>query len=110
MILHGHCHQKALWGVESSAAVLRRIAGDHLDVLPSGCCGMAGSFGYTADRYALSIKIGELSVFPPVRAAAADALVIAPGTSCRHQIKDGTGRNAFHPAEVLAKGLCTSDG
>jgi Fe-S oxidoreductase len=105
MILHGHCHQKALWGMESSAAVLRRIAGDQLDVLPSGCCGMAGSFGYTADRYDLSMKIGELSVFPPVRAAPTQAVVIAPGTSCRHQIKDGTGRVALHPAEVLAEAL-----
>jgi len=105
VILHGHCHQKALWGIESSAAVLRRITGDRLDVLPSGCCGMAGSFGYTADHYDLSMKIAELSVFPPVRAAASDAVVIAPGTSCRHQIKDGTGRTALHPAEVLAMAL-----
>jgi len=105
VIFHGHCHQKALWGTESSAAALRRIAGDRLDVLPSGCCGMAGAFGYTQDHYAISMKIGELSVFPPVRAAAADALIVAPGTSCRHQIRDGTGRECLHPAEVLAMGL-----
>jgi FAD/FMN-containing dehydrogenase/Fe-S oxidoreductase len=105
VVLHGHCHQKALWGTESSAAALRRIAGDRLDVLPSGCCGMAGAFGYTQDHYALSMKIGDLSVFPPIRAAAADALIVAPGTSCRHQIRDGTGRECLHPAEVLAMAL-----
>ncbi len=109
VILHGHCHQKALWGAESSAAAMRRIAGDKLSVLPSGCCGMAGSFGYTADRYELSMKIGELSVFPPVRAAEDDAVIVAPGTSCRHQIKDGTGRHALHPAEVLAMALAPGE-
>jgi Fe-S oxidoreductase len=74
-------------------------------VLDSGCCGMAGSFGYTADRYDLSMKIGELSVFPPIRAAAPDAAIVAPGTSCRHQIRDGTGRESLHPAEAMARGL-----
>ncbi len=101
VIFHGHCHQKALWGVEGTAKLLRRIVGDRLTVLPSGCCGMAGSFGYAKDHFELSMKIGELSVFPPIRAANADAITIAPGTSCRHQIKDGTGRTAMHPAEFL---------
>jgi FAD/FMN-containing dehydrogenase/Fe-S oxidoreductase len=105
IVFHGHCHQKALWGSESSAAPLRRICGDRLDVLPSGCCGMAGAFGYTQDHYALSMKIGELSVFPPIRAAAPDTLIVAPGTSCRHQIRDGTGRHCLHPAQVLAMAL-----
>jgi FAD/FMN-containing dehydrogenase/Fe-S oxidoreductase len=105
VVFHGHCHQKALWGTESSAAALRRIAGDRVDVLPSGCCGMAGAFGFTQEHYALSMKIGELSVFPPIRAAAAGALIVAPGTSCRHQIHDGTGRRCLHPAEVLAMAL-----
>jgi FAD/FMN-containing dehydrogenase/Fe-S oxidoreductase len=109
VIFHGHCHQKALWGVESTTHLLRRIVGDRLIVLPSGCCGMAGSFGYTKEHYELSMKIGELSVFPPIRAAEADAITIAPGTSCRHQIKDGTGRDALHPAELLARALPTSD-
>jgi FAD/FMN-containing dehydrogenase/Fe-S oxidoreductase len=99
-VLHGHCHQKALWP-ESSVAVLRRLLGDRLAVLDSGCCGMAGSFGYTADHYELSMKIGELVLFPAVRGAP-NATVIAPGTSCRHQIKDGTGRTALHPIEVIA--------
>ena len=101
VILHGHCHQKALWGDETSAAILRRLVGDRLTVLPSGCCGMAGAFGYASDKYDLSMRIGELSVFPPVRSSAGDAIIVAPGTSCRHQIRDGTGRRAIHPVELL---------
>ncbi len=101
VVLHGHCHQKALWGVGSSAGLLKRLLGDELRVLDSGCCGMAGSFGYTEDHYELSIKIGELVLFPAVRAAAG-ATVVAPGTSCRHQIRDGTGVEALHPIEVVA--------
>ncbi|CAN5713180.1 FAD-binding and (Fe-S)-binding domain-containing protein [soil metagenome] len=106
-ILHGHCHQKALWGDSTSAAALRRFVGDQLAVLPSGCCGMAGSFGYAAHRYDLSMKIGELSVFPPIRESP-DATIVAPGTSCRHQIRDGTGRIAMHPIELIARGLSKS--
>ena len=101
VILHGHCHQKALWGDETSSRLLARLFGDRLTTLPSGCCGMAGSFGYLAKRYDVSMRIGELSVFPPVRMAAADAIIVAPGTSCRHQIHDGTGRTARHPIEVV---------
>lgn len=103
VILHGHCHQKALWGDETTAAILRRLVGDRLKVLPSGCCGMAGSFGYEADKYELSMRIGELSVFGPVRASDEGAIIVAPGTSCRHQIHDGTGRQAVHPVELLAR-------
>jgi Fe-S oxidoreductase len=99
-VFHGHCHQKALWGNESSAAFLRRLAPD-LRVLDSGCCGMAGSFGYTADRYGVSMAIGERVLFPAVRAAP-EAQICATGTSCRHQIKDGTGRRALHPMELAA--------
>jgi FAD/FMN-containing dehydrogenase/Fe-S oxidoreductase len=102
ILLHAHCHQKALWGADSSAALLRRLAGDRLTVLDSGCCGMAGSFGYTADRYAVSMKIGDLSLFPAVRAAP-DAAIAASGTSCRHQIRDGAGREALHPIELAAQ-------
>ena len=101
VVLHGHCHQKALWGDETSSRILKRLFGDRVTVLPSGCCGMAGSFGYAAHRYDLSMKIGELSVFPPVRDAELGAIIVAPGTSCRHQIHDGTGRNARHPIEVI---------
>lgn len=100
ILLHAHCHQKALWGAESSAGLLRRLAGPRLKVLDSGCCGMAGSFGYTADHYKLSMRIGELTLFPAVRQAPG-AAVAAPGTSCRHQIKDGTGASALHPIELV---------
>ena len=101
--LHGHCHQKALWGDQTSSAILRRLSGGKVDVLPSGCCGMAGAFGYSADKYDLSMKIGELSVFPPIRAAAANTIIVAPGTSCRHQIRDGTGKEALHPIQLVAQ-------
>lgn len=102
VILHGHCHQKSLWGDESSAAAIRRFVGSRLKVLDSGCCGMAGSFGYIDRRYELSMRIGELSVFPPVRSAPPDAIILAPGTSCRHQIHDGAHHRAIHPVEFLA--------
>jgi Fe-S oxidoreductase len=109
VLLHGHCHQKALWGAETSAGALRRVAGENVVVLDTGCCGMAGSFGYDADKYDLSMKIGELVLFPAVRAAKADAIIVAPGTSCRHQIRDGTGREALHPIEVIAMALFGDD-
>lgn len=103
VILHGHCHQKALWGIETSAAPLKRFCGG-LRTLDSGCCGMAGSFGYTKDRYDLSMKIGEMVLFPMIRAAE-DSVVAAPGTSCRHQIHDGTGRDAKHPIVIIAEAI-----
>ena len=71
----------------------------------TGCCGMAGSFGYEAEHFAVSQQIGELVLFPAVRAAAADTIIAAPGTSCRHQIKDATGRTALHPVEILHAAL-----
>ncbi len=109
--LHAHCHQKALWGAESSAAILRRYFGPGLEVLQTGCCGMAGSFGFSAERYDLSMRIAELALMPAVRARP-DATICAPGTSCRHQVHDaselgdGAPRTALHPVEVLAKILC----
>lgn len=102
VLLHGHCHQKALWGVQTSAALLRRLVGDRLRVLDTGCCGMAGSFGYGRDRFELSMRIGELGLFPALREAPEGAVVVAPGTSCRHQIHDGAGRRAVHPVELAA--------
>lgn len=102
VILHAHCHQKALWGADTSGAILQRILGGRLRILDSGCCGMAGSFGYSAIKYDLSMKIGALSLFPAVRTAA-EAAILAPGTSCRHQIHDGTGRTAKHPVEFLCQ-------
>jgi FAD/FMN-containing dehydrogenase/Fe-S oxidoreductase len=104
VVLHGHCHQKALWGAESTARFLRRLFGDRLSVLDTGCCGMAGSFGYVDRRYELSMQIGEERLFPAVRAAG-DAVVCAPGTSCRHQIHDGTAREALHPVDLAARAL-----
>lgn len=102
-ILHGHCHQKALWGVETSAGLLRRIYGPaKVAVLDTGCCGMAGSFGYTADRYELSMKIGELALLPAARTIEEGDTLVAPGTSCRHQIHDGAGVHAMHPVELAA--------
>ena len=76
-----------------------------VETIPSGCCGMAGSFGYEKEHYELSMKIGELILFPTVRKQAADVIIAAPGTSCRHQVKDGTGRKALHPVEVLYEAL-----
>ncbi|MDX9912164.1 MAG: FAD-linked oxidase C-terminal domain-containing protein [Phycisphaerales bacterium] len=99
--LHAHCHQKALWGAETSARALQRVC-EHVTTLDSGCCGMAGSFGYTTDRFDLSNRIGELTLFPAVRAAPASAEIAAPGTSCRHQVRDATGVRAMHPIEIIA--------
>ena len=103
VLLHGHCHQKSLWGAETSARALRRLLGDRLQVLDTGCCGMAGSFGFTTDRYDLSMRIGELSLFPAVRSASPGATICAPGTSCRHQIHDGVSREALHPIELIER-------
>ena len=102
--LHAHCHQKALWGAESSAGLLRRYFGDGLEVLQAGCCGMAGSFGFARERYDLSMRIAEQGVLPALRARP-DAVACAPGTSCRHQVHDGSGREALHPVELLARFL-----
>ncbi|MGV3585724.1 MAG: FAD-binding and (Fe-S)-binding domain-containing protein [Adhaeribacter sp.] len=103
--IHGHCHQKALSSVNATVKILSLPVNYHVDVIPSGCCGMAGSFGYEAEHYAVSMKIGELVLFPAVRALAAEVIVAAPGTTCRHQIKDGTGRLAQHPVEILWEAL-----
>ena len=76
-----------------------------VETIPSGCCGMAGSFGYEKEHYDLSMQIGELVLFPAVRKQSAEVLVAAPGTSCRHQILDGTGRKALHPVDILFEAL-----
>ncbi|MEI9945985.1 MAG: FAD-linked oxidase C-terminal domain-containing protein [Chitinophagaceae bacterium] len=99
--LHGHCQQKALSTVTASQTLLSLPENYTVETIPSGCCGMAGSFGYEKEHYDLSMKIGELVLFPSVRNASADTIIAAPGTSCRHQVKDGTGRKAKHPVEVL---------
>ncbi len=103
-LLHGHCHQKALLGVGGSAAALRLVPGLDVRVLDSGCCGMAGSFGFEKEHYDVSVAVANLELLPAL-AAAPDTRVVAPGTSCRHQIKDLDGRRAWHPLEVLAEVL-----
>jgi FAD/FMN-containing dehydrogenase/Fe-S oxidoreductase len=105
IVLHGHCHQKAVASLDPTAAVLALPRNHVVERIPSGCCGMAGSFGYEREHYELSMAIGELVLFPAVRGAAADVVIAAPGTSCRHQIADGTGRRALHPVEILHAAL-----
>lgn len=107
--LHLHCHQKSLSHIKYSKEILRLPKNYKVKVIPSGCCGMAGSFGYEAEHYNVSMQIGELVLFPAVRAASADDIIAASGTSCRHQIADGTGRRALHVAEVLLGALKTEN-
>lgn len=104
VLLHGHCHHKALVGNESSVAALR-LAGYEVEVIPSGCCGMAGDFGYEINHYEISRAIGEDRLFPAVRAAPSETTIVASGTSCRHQIAHFTERDAMHLAEALAAAL-----
>ena len=101
VLLHGHCHQKALVGTGPTERALSLVSGADVEVVDSGCCGMAGLFGYERDHYEVSMKMGERRLFPAVRGAE-ERVVVAPGTSCREQISDGTGRRALHPAEYLA--------
>jgi Fe-S oxidoreductase len=105
ILLHGHCQQKALSSVSLSKKMLSLAPNYSVRVIPSGCCGMAGSFGYEKEHYDLSMKIGELVLFPAVRNKSDDTIVAAPGTSCRHQIRDGTGVRAMHPVEILYDAL-----
>lgn len=106
VLLHGHCHQKALAGVDPTAFILNLPRNYTVETIPSGCCGMAGSFGYEKEHYELSMTVGEQVLFPAVREASKAHIIAAPGTSCRHQIKDGTKREALHPVEVLWGALC----
>jgi FAD/FMN-containing dehydrogenase/Fe-S oxidoreductase len=103
--LHGHCHQKALSSTNHTVRMLTLPAGWQVKEIECGCCGMAGSFGYEKEHYDVSMAIGELRLFPAVRAAEADAVISAPGTSCRHQIWDGTARKALHPVDILWEAL-----
>ncbi|CAG5006410.1 hypothetical protein DYBT9275_03813 [Dyadobacter sp. CECT 9275] len=99
--LHGHCQQKAISSVVPTKKMLSLPENYTVQLIPSGCCGMAGSFGYETEHYDLSMQIGELVLFPAVRQQPEEVIIAAPGTSCRHQIHDGTGRKALHPAEIL---------
>jgi FAD/FMN-containing dehydrogenase/Fe-S oxidoreductase len=103
--LHGHCHQKALAKVDDTRKMLSIPRNYKVEEIKSGCCGMAGSFGYEKEHYEVSMQVGELVLFPEIRKSTDDTIIAAPGTSCRHQIMDGTGRKAFHPIEVLFDAL-----
>ncbi len=105
ILLHAHCHQKALSSSHFTEILLSLPQNYQVEVIPSGCCGMAGSFGYEKEHYSLSMKIGELVLFPAVRKVMNEVVIAAPGTSCRHQIKDGTQRRALHPVEILWEAL-----
>jgi Fe-S oxidoreductase len=102
ILLHGHCHQKAFGAVEAILEVLRLIPGSQPRLIESSCCGMAGSFGYEAEHHEMSLTMAELKLFPALRAAP-DTIVVADGTSCRHQIRDGLGREALHAARLLER-------
>jgi Fe-S oxidoreductase len=103
--LHGHCQQKAISSVTHSVKLLSLPENYTVELIPSGCCGMAGSFGYEKEHYDLSMQIGEMVLLPAVRNQPKETIIAAPGTSCRHQIKDGTGRKALHTVEVLYEAL-----
>jgi FAD/FMN-containing dehydrogenase/Fe-S oxidoreductase len=104
-LLHGHCHQKAFAAMGAVQQVLRLIPGLDVETVETSCCGMAGAFGYQASHYDVSMRMAELSLLPKVRSASPGTLVVADGTSCRHQIRDGSGREAMHVAAVLASAL-----
>jgi Fe-S oxidoreductase len=104
-LVHGHCHQKSFGAFKPVEKILRLVPDLSVETVESSCCGMAGAFGYGADTYQASIEMAELSLLPAVRRADAATLIVADGTSCRHQIKDGTNRAALHVARVLAMSL-----
>jgi Fe-S oxidoreductase len=105
ILFHGHCQQKAVGSLADSIKILSFPENHTVETIPSGCCGMAGSFGYEKEHYDVSMKIGELVLFPSVRKHSGTCTVAAPGTSCRHQIKDGTSVKALHPVEILFEAL-----
>jgi Fe-S oxidoreductase len=109
VLLHGHCHQKSFGAFKPVEQILRLIPGLKVETVESSCCGMAGAFGYGADTYDASIEMAELSLLPAIRRADDSTLVVADGTSCRHQIRDGTDRAPVHAAQVLAMSLDRND-
>jgi Fe-S oxidoreductase len=104
-LVHGHCHQKSFGAFKPVEQVLRLIPDLNIEIIESSCCGMAGAFGYGADTYRASMEMAEISLLPAVRRAEETTLIVADGTSCRHQIKDGAERSALHVARVLAMSL-----
>jgi Fe-S oxidoreductase len=105
ILVHGHCHQKAIGGTRNMLKMLRLIPNASIEEINSGCCGMAGAFGYEPEHYEISMKCGEDRLFPAVRQAAEETQIAAPGTSCRFQILEGTGREARHPVVLFAEAL-----
>ena len=103
--IHAHCHQKALSNASRTFDILNLPKNYKVTIIPSGCCGMAGSFGYEKEHYEISMRIGENSLFPAIRKTSPSVIIAANGTSCRHQIKDGTGREALHPVTILRNAL-----
>jgi Fe-S oxidoreductase len=105
VIFHGHCHQKAAFGIESTLEMLRLVPECEVEPIETGCCGMAGSFGYEMEHYDLSLKIADIGLAPRIREASPTTIICASGTSCREQILHTTGRVAVHPVEVVADAL-----
>ncbi len=102
VLVHGHCHQKALSGTDPLMRFLEQT-GSRVEIVDSGCCGMAGSFGYEREHFDISLEMAARRLLPAVRQASTETVLAAPGTSCRHQIQDGTGRRAYHPVEIVAR-------
>ena len=100
-LIHGHCHQKALGGMDAVHTALSQVPGLEAQAIETGCCGMAGAFGYCSENLDASIDMAELALFPAIRQSGRDSLLIAGGFSCRHQVADGLGRNVHHPAIIL---------
>jgi Fe-S oxidoreductase len=107
-LLHGHCHQKSFAALGAVETVLRLVPELTVETVESSCCGMAGAFGYAADTIDASLAMGELSLLPAVRNASPETVIVADGTSCRHQIADGAGRTAVHVAQVLARSVAAA--
>ena len=110
VLVHGHCHQKAFGAMAAVMGCLGLVPGVRAEMIESSCCGMAGAFGYEAEHHAISLQMAELALLPAVRAAPADTVIVADGTSCRQQIRDGSGREALHAARLLADALAPAPG
>jgi Fe-S oxidoreductase len=109
-LVHGHCHQKAFDAMPAVTAALELVPDLRVETIAASCCGMAGAFGYGAEHIDVSFKMAELGLLPAVRAAGNDTIIVADGTSCRHQIRDGAQRDALHVARVLASALGSGTG
>ena len=109
-MVHGHCHQKSLVGMQATQSMFSLLPNTETEIIPSGCCGMAGAFGYEKEHYNISRQIAELALFPAIRKSPGNSLIVAAGTSCRHQIADGVGVKALHPAEVFAMAMGVNGG